>query len=164
MAWGCFGMTVSALEGRCEENPLWEEMTKQQRKTKLSCKVSFFLKIRGPLQRKLAWCWPANRTNTSQKRTKPVATELRTCRKHKQHLLFPFPHDTYSPELAPFSSRSGNEMSPSSGWIQEERTSFPFWYTASSPLEVHTFCFSEAALGWKQRGFWPWISLDLTLA
>lgn len=48
MPWGCFGMTVSALGWRHEKNPLWEEMTKQQRKIKLSCKVSFSWNSGGP--------------------------------------------------------------------------------------------------------------------
>lgn len=48
MPWGCFGMTLSALGCRHEENPLWEEMTKHQRKIKLSCRVSFSWNSGGP--------------------------------------------------------------------------------------------------------------------
>lgn len=45
MPWGCFGMTVSTLGCR---HLLWKEMTKQQRKIKLSCKVSFSWNSGGP--------------------------------------------------------------------------------------------------------------------
>lgn len=77
-----------------------------------------------------------------------MATELSTCRKHQQHLLSPFPHSTYSPELAPFCSRSGNETGPSSEWIQEERTPFPFWYTVPPPSSL---LFYWSCLGLKTR-------------